>query len=53
MRRYHGALVAFRKLKELCHEFYGFIKSRERLIFVTNSYVRDIAFTAVKRDARF
>ena len=39
--------------KGLTDEFYGFIKSRERSIFVTNSYVKDIAFTAVKRGVKF
>ena len=34
-------------------EFYGFIKLRERSIFVIDSYLRDSAFTAVKRDAKF
>ena len=31
-------------------EFYGFIKSRKRSIFVFDSYLNDSAFTAVKRD---
>ena len=34
-------------------EFYGFIKSRKRSIFVIDSYLKDSAFTAVKRDAKF
>ena len=34
-------------------EFYGFIKSRKRSIFVIDSYLNDNAFTAVKRDAKF
>ena len=33
--------------------FYGFIKSRKRSIFVIDSYLKDSAFTAVKRDAKF
>ena len=39
--------------KGLTDEFYSFIKSRKRSIFVINSYLNDSAFTAVKRDARF
>ena len=46
-------LGLWKSSKGLTDEFYGFIKSRERSIFVTNSYVKDIAFTAVKRDAKF
>ena len=34
-------------------EFYGFIKSRKRSIFVIDSYLKDGAITAVKRDAKF
>ena len=34
-------------------EFYGFIKSGKRSIFVIDSYLNDNAFTAVKRDAKF
>ena len=34
-------------------EFYGFIKSRNRSIFVIDSYLNDSAFTAVERDAKF
>ena len=34
-------------------EFYGFIKSRKRSMFVIDSYLKDRAFTAVKRDAKF
>ena len=37
-------------------EFYGFIKSRKRSIFVNDSYLKDSAFTAlpaVKSDAKF
>ena len=37
--------------KGLTDEFYGFIKSRKRSIFVIDSYLKDSAFTAVKRDA--
>ena len=29
-------------------EFYGFIKSKKRSIFVTDSYLKDSAFTAVE-----
>ena len=39
--------------KGLTDEFYGFIKSRKRSIFVINSYLIDSAFTAVKRDKKF
>ena len=35
------------------NEFYGFIKSRKRSIFVIDCYLSDNAFTAVKRDAKF
>ena len=53
------------KGREICHwvsertpkgvkdEFYGFIKSRKRLVFVIDCYLKDSAFTAVKRDAKF
>ena len=34
-------------------EFYGFIKSRGRSIFVIDSYLKDSAFTAVKRDVKY
>ena len=34
-------------------EFYGFIKLRKRSIFVIDSYLKDSAFTAVKRDVKF
>ena len=37
----------------LTDEFYGYIKSRKRSIFVINSYLKDSAFTAVKRDTKF
>ena len=37
----------------LTDEFYGFIKSRKRSIFVIDSYLNDSVFTAVKRDAKF
>ena len=33
--------------------FYGFIKSRKCSIFVIDSYLKDSAFTAIKRDAKF
>ena len=39
--------------KGLTDEFYGFIKSRKRSIFVIDSYLNDSVFTAVKRDAKF
>ena len=39
--------------KGLTDEFYGLKKSRKRVIFVTDSYLKDSAFTAVKRDAKF
>ena len=39
--------------KGLTDEFYGFIKSRKRSIFVIDSCLKDSAFTAVKRDAKF
>ena len=34
-------------------EFYGFIKSRKRSIFVIANHINDGTFTAVKRDAKF
>ena len=34
-------------------EFYGFIKTGKRSIFVIDSYLHDNAFTAVKRDTKF
>ena len=37
----------------LTDEFYGFINPRKRTIIVINSYLKDSAFTAVKRDAKF
>ena len=37
----------------LTDQFYGFKKLRKRSIFVTDSYLNDSAFTAVKRDAKF
>ena len=40
-------------LKGLTDEFYGFIKSRKRSIFAIDSYLKDSAFTAVKRNAKF
>ena len=39
--------------KGLTDEFYGFIKSGKRSIFVIDSYLNDNAFTAVKRDTKF
>ena len=35
--------------KGLTDEFYGFIKSRKRLIFVIDSQSKDSTFTAVKK----
>ena len=40
-------------LKGLTGDFYGFIKSTKRSIFVIDSYLNDSAFTAVKMDAKF
>ena len=37
----------------LTDKFYGFINSRKLSIFVIDSYLKDSAFTAVKRDAKF
>ena len=37
----------------LTDEFYSFIKSKKRSIFVIDSYLKDSAFTAVKRDTKF
>ena len=37
----------------LADEFYGFVKSKKCSIVVIDSYVKDSAFTAVKRDAKF
>ena len=45
--------VCERGTKGLTDECYGFLKSRKRSIFVINSYLKDSAFTAVKRDAKF
>ena len=39
--------------KRLTDDFYGFIKSRKRSISVIDSNLKDSAFTAVKRDAKF
>ena len=39
--------------KGLTNKFYGFIKSRKPSIFVTDSHLKDDAFTAVKRDIKF
>ena len=39
--------------KGLTDEFYSFIKSKKRSIFVIDSYLKDSAFTAVKRDTKF
>ena len=45
--------LSFGSVKGQTDEFYGFIKSRKRSIFVIDSYLNDSAFTAVKRDAKF
>ena len=37
----------------ITHEFYGFIKSRKRSIFVSDSYLTHSAFTAVTKDVKF
>ena len=39
--------------KGLTDEFYGFIKTRKRSVFVIDPYLNDSAFTAVKRGAKF
>ena len=39
--------------KGLTVEFYGYKKSRKLSGFGINSYLKDAAFTAVKRDAKF
>ena len=41
--------------KGLTDEFYGFVKSRKRYVFVIDSYLKDqdSVFTAVKRVANF
>ena len=44
--------VCERTQKGLTDEFYGFIKSRKRSIFVIISYLNDGAFTAVERDPK-
>ena len=36
--------------KDLTDKFYDFIKTRKRSVFVIDSYLKDDAFTAVKRD---
>ena len=38
--------------KGLTEEFYGFIKSRKRSIFVIDCHLNEKAFTSVKRDAK-
>ena len=37
--------------KGLTDEFYGFKKAKKTFYFVIDSYLKDSAFTAVKRDA--
>ena len=39
--------------KGLTEEFYGFIKSRKRSIFVIDCHLNERPFTSVKRDAKF
>ena len=39
--------------KRLTDDFYGFLKSRKRFIFVIDCYLNDSAFTAVKSDEKF
>ena len=39
--------------KGLTDEVYSFIKSKKRSIFVIDFYLKDSAFTAVKRDTKF
>ena len=34
-------------------EFYGFKKAKKTFYFEIDSYLKDSAFTAVKRDAKF
>ena len=46
-------LGLWKGLKGLTDEFYGFIKSRKRSTFLIDSYLKDSAFTAVKKDAKF
>ena len=48
-----GHLGLLKGPKGLTDEFYGFIKSRKRLIFVIDSQSKDSTFTAVKRNAKF
>ena len=49
-----SVIWAVKASKGLTDEFYGFIKLRQRSIFVIDSYLSDSAsFTAVKRDAKF
>ena len=45
--------LSFGSIKGLTDVFYGFIKSRKRSIFVTDFYLKDRAFTAVKRNTKF
>ena len=39
--------------KGLTDEIYSFIKSKKRSIFAIDSYLKDSAFTADKRDIKF
>ena len=45
--------VCGKGLKGRTDEFYGFIESEKRSVFVIDSYLKDSAFTAVKKDAKF
>ena len=46
-------LGLWKLLKGLTDEFYGFIKSRKRSIFVIDSYLKHNAFKTVKKYAKF
>ena len=45
--------ICKRAQKGLTDEFYGFKKSGNVLFFVIDFYLKDSAFTAIKRDAMF
>ena len=45
--------VCERAKRVVTDEFYGFIKSRKRRVFIIDCYLKDSAFTAVKRNAKF
>ena len=46
-------LSLWKSPEEITDEFYVFEKSRKRSISVIDSYLKDSAFTAVKRDVKF